>query len=423
MRNKATLKLLMHILILLVLLGGTVYSTPVQSEENTANLPSDKNPDIKAASAILMDTERGQVLYKKDSNTKLHISSVCKLMTVLLAVETGDLSPSVTISADSVDAEGSALGLQAGMKYVLNELLYGIMLTSGNDAAEAVAEYIGGDVDNFVVKMNETAAKLNMTNTHFTNPTGLFSQEQYTTAYDVSLLIKYAITKPAFNEIFSAQARPWEYENGDVKILTSQNKLFWSYDGIEGGKTGYIKKEQQTLAATAVRGNMNLICVILDAPENDLFDNATTLLDYGFINFRKSILAHKGDPLKSITVEGKNINLISQEDVSYIHPTGESYIKKFRADIDLQAPFKKSTLAGMAEYILNDGTQISINLYPETEIVSPVGFFLSAKNKILENKNILYLVLFLLFIEVIIIIVNIIKLFRKAASKLFSDKK
>lgn len=371
-------------------------------------------PEISAPSAILVEAESGQILYSKDSLQPLHISSACKLMTVLAAIENAELSSNVTVSTDSAGTEGSALNLDVGAKYPLEDLLYAIMLTSANDAAKTVAEHVSaGDISKFVDLMNSTAAKLDMTDTHFTNPTGLLEDNQFTTARDISLLIRYAINNSTFNRIFSTKVRPWYGSGNDAEILTSSNELFWSYDGIEGGKIGYNKKEQQTIISTATRMNMKLICVILDSPGTTMYTDATTLFNYGFQNFRKSTLVHKGEVLKTTELDGNEINLVSQSDITYIHPLGENYISEFNATADLKPPLKKAIPAGSALYVLKDGTIINLSLYPETEIIPPDDFLTSTRKKIDENKDIFYLVLFLVALEAILVVFNIGKLFKK----------
>ena len=162
-------------------------------------------PDISAPSALLMEAETGQILYEKNTGIPLHISAANKLMTVLVAVENGNLSSNVTVSSESVITEGSTLNLVVGEKYLLNDLLHAVMLTSANDAAIAVAEHISsGDIGKFVDLMNKTAEKLGMDNTHFTNPTGLYDENQYTTASDIAKLVRYASGNPQFSIIFNA---------------------------------------------------------------------------------------------------------------------------------------------------------------------------------------------------------------------------
>lgn len=399
---------------------------PGQNQQISADMQNDQAegigaasyvpvPEISAPSAILIEAESGQVLFSKNSLDKLHISAACKLMTMLTAVENADLSSYVTVSTDSARVEGFALNLEAGKKYQLEELLYAIMLISANDAAKAVAEHVSaGDISKFVDKMNTTAANLNMTNTHFINPTGLLEENQYTNAYDISLLLKYAISNPTFNRIFTTRVRPWYGLGDDAEILTSSNELFWSYNDIEGGKTGFNDRDKQTIISTAIRSNMRLICIILDSPEADMYTDAIKLFDYGFQNFRKSILVQKGEVLKTAELNGKQINLISQNDISYIHPIGENYISEFNAIAsELKQPLKKAIPAGSAQFTLKDGTIINVTLYPETEVIPPDDFITATRKKIIENKDIFYVVFILLIIEALLLLFNIGKLLKK----------
>jgi D-alanyl-D-alanine carboxypeptidase (penicillin-binding protein 5/6) len=371
-------------------------------------------PEITSPSAILVEAETGQILYEKESRTPLHISAACKIMTALVAIENADLSSNVTASADSVGSEGSGLNLEIGAKYRLLDLLYATMLTSANDAAIAIAEHVSsGKIDKFVDKMNETAAELGMKNTRFFNPTGLLDARQYTTAEDLALLIKYAIKNPTFNELFSARSRPWYGTGNRPEILTSSNQLFWSYEGIEGGKAGYNNKDQQTIVATALRTNVKLICVVLNAPEKTMYTDAATLFDYGFNNFWKSTLVSKGELLKTADLDGKPIRLVSQSDIMYMHPIGESYIKEFTSTAELTMPLKTTIPAGTATYILNDGTEVNVSLYPETDIVPPDDTRTMIKKDIQENKDIFLLIAILLAIEAILLLFNFGKLFGK----------
>jgi D-alanyl-D-alanine carboxypeptidase (penicillin-binding protein 5/6) len=371
-------------------------------------------PEISAPSAILIEADTGQILYHKNKDSKLHISVACKLMTALIAIENADMYSNVTVSSDTVIMEGSSLNLEIGAKYPLIELLYAAMLTSANDAAIAIAEHVSsGNIDKFIDKMNETAENLQMNNTYFANPTGLFDQKQYTTAADVATLIKYAIKNPTFNNLFSSRSRPWYGTGNDAKILTNSNRLFWSYDGVEGGKIGYNEKDKQTIVCTASRTNMKLICVVLDAPEETMYTDATTLFNYGFENFWKSTLVKKGDVLKIAEMDGKPIRLISQSDIMYVHPIGEDYIKEFTAEASLTMPLKTTIPAGSAKYILEDSTEIDISLYPETEIVPPDDTLTIIRKKIIENRDIFVLVIILAAIEAILLLFNLGRLLGK----------
>jgi D-alanyl-D-alanine carboxypeptidase/D-alanyl-D-alanine carboxypeptidase (penicillin-binding protein 5/6) len=378
-----------------------------------SNVPA---PVISAPSALLMEAETGQVLYEKKPETPLHISAANKLMAVLVAVENGNLSSFVTVSSDSVVTEGATLNLVVGEKYLLSDLLYSIMLVSANDATTAVAEHISsGDTEKFVELMNQTAEKLGMTNTYFVNPTGLYDERQYTTAKDIALLVRYAIANQQFNTIFSAKIKTW-YGKNDARLLTSPINLFWAYDGILGGKTGYNVKEKQSLICTASRTNMKLISVVLDTPEDAMMPDTTALLDYGFGNFWKSTLVSKNEIIKTVEHEGHEVRLISLSDILYVHPIGESYIKEFEFSADLKPPLKKTTPAGSATYILNDGTEIRIGLYPESEIVPVEDIKTRIQKRILENKDIFLIVAVLVAIEALLLVANVGKLIAKLIS-------
>lgn len=378
-----------------------------------SNVPA---PVISAPSALLMEAETGQVLYEKKPETPLHISAANKLMAVLVAVENGNLSSFVTVSSDSVVTEGATLNLVVGEKYLLSDLLYSIMLVSANDATTAVAEHISsGDTEKFVELMNQTAEKLGMTNTYFVNPTGLYDERQYTTAKDIALLVRYAIANQQFNTIFSTKIKTW-YGKNDARLLTSPINLFWAYDGILGGKTGYNIKEKQSLICTASRTNMKLISVVLDTPEDAMMPDTTALLDYGFGNFWKSTLVSKNEIIKTVEHEGHEVRLISLSDIMYVHPIGESYIKEFEFSVDLKPPLKKTTPAGSATYILNDGTEIRIGLYPESEIVPVEDIKTRIQKRILENKDIFLIVAVLVAIEALLLVANVGKLIAKLIS-------
>lgn len=373
-------------------------------------------PEISAPSAMLMEAETGQILYEKNIEAPLHISAANKLMTVLVAVENSNLTSYVTVSSDSVNTEGSTLNLIVGEKYLLNDLLHAVMLTSANDAATAVAEHVSsGDITKFVDLMNKTAEKLGMTNTHFTNPTGLYDENQYTTARDIALLVRYATANPQFNSVFSSKVWLWS-DKVKSRLLTSSNTLFWAYEGILGGKTGFNDREKQTVICTASRTNMKLISVVLDAPEKMMYPDTEVLLDYGFDNFWKNTLVSKNEVIKTVEFEGHEVRLISLNDISYVHPIGESYIKEFESTADLKPPLKKTVPAGTATYILNDGTEVRINLYPESEIVPVEDLKTRIQKRILENKDIFLIVAILVAIEVLLLVANVGKLIARFIS-------
>ncbi|HHV29461.1 MAG TPA: D-alanyl-D-alanine carboxypeptidase [Clostridium sp.] len=377
-------------------------------------------PEIMAPSAILTEVQRGQILYAKNPNEKLHVSSANKIMTGLIALEKmqNQLDTKVTVSKKAVSVEGSVLNLEVGGKYPIEDLIYSVLLGSANDSANVLAEHIGGDEKGFVELMNKKARELEMEDTYFTNPTGLYDEEQYTTAYDLAILIRYAISKSnIFDEIFSTKARPWV---DGTQILINSNELFWSYDGVDGGKTGYNEKHRQTAITTATRNGQRMICIVLDSPEESLYDDSVKLLDYGFLNYRTGILVSLGQPLKKVSVGDKSIDLVSIRDYYYTYPAGENYIKdiEFKVAENLTPPVLKSDVLGIAKYILEDGTIIEVSLHPAVDVYSSVGWFESLLNQVKEYRDIAILLCILLVVEIIIILNHIVKLIKRLFFKI-----
>ncbi|WP_010248453.1 D-alanyl-D-alanine carboxypeptidase family protein [Acetivibrio cellulolyticus] len=383
-------------------------------------------PEIKGVSAILVESKRGQVLFEKESKSRLHISSANKMMTALLALEKvgSKIDTPVTISKNAAAAQGSILNLEVGGKYSIQDLVYTVILTSANDSATALAEYVGGDFQSFVNIMNDKARELKMTDTNFTNPTGLYDEAQYTTAYDLAVLTRFALSNPYFEHMFSSQAKLWTNQ-GKVEVITNSNNLFWSYNGIDGGKTGYNEVERQTAITTATRDNLRVISIVLDSPEKSVYDDSTKLLDYGFNNYKTGVLVKKDQTLKSISVGDKPIDLISPIDVYYTFPIGEDYIKaidlKLKEGIEL--PVLKTEVAGTMKYILKDNTEIGIDLYPAANVYSSVDMFSSMVKYMIEYRDITILLFILVGIEVILVLVKIFKGLKNALTKVLSRSK
>ena len=381
-----------------------------------------KVPEIKAVSAILVESKRGQILFDKDSKTKLHISSTNKMMTALLALEKANLKTGeqVTISKNAAAAEGSKLNLEVGGKYSVEDLVYTVLLTSANDSAIALAEYVGGDLRSFVNIMNDKASEIKMADTHFTNPTGLYDEAQYTTAFDLALLTRFALSNPYFERIFSSQARLWTNQ-GKVDVITNSNNLFWSYNGIDGGKTGYNEVERQSAITTATRDNMRVISIVLDSPEASVYDDSVKLLDYGFNNYKTGILVKKDMTLQTISVANNSIDLISPIDVYYTFPVGEDNIKAidFKVREGIELPVLKTDVVGKMKYILMDDTEIGVDLYPAVNMYSSVDMFSSFVKYMVEYKDITILLITLVGIEICLVLFKILNLVKKILTKMF----
>lgn len=237
--------------------------------------------NLSAQSAVLIDASNGKILYEKNAYQRLPMASTTKIMTALIACESKKMNKKVTISPVAAGTEGSSLWLKIGEKQTLEDLTYGLMLKSGNDAAVAIAEFLAGSVDAFSLLMNKRAKEIGAKNTSFKNPNGLFAEGHYTTAYDLALITRVAMKNKKFKKIVSTKTKtiPNEGESWD-RALTNHNKMLWRYEGCNGVKTGYVKASGRCLVTSAKRGKISLICVTLNAP-ND-WDDHTKLLDYGF---------------------------------------------------------------------------------------------------------------------------------------------
>lgn len=253
-------------------------------------------PDLSlsASGAILMEQESGRVLYDQNSDTPARIASITKIMTAILAIESGKLEETVTVSRTAVMTEGSSIYLKNGEKMKLEDLLYGLMLRSGNDAANAIAEHVGGSVEGFVFLMNQKAQEIGMRHTVFSNPTGLDDHENhYSTPYDMALLTRYAMSNDTFKKISGTKGYTVEREEGKVRWKNKNRLLTEKYQYTTGGKTGYTKKAGRTLVTTASKNGMDLIAVTLNAPDD--WNDHITMYDYGFEHFQIKQLLAKGE--------------------------------------------------------------------------------------------------------------------------------
>lgn len=238
-------------------------------------------PIISAKGAILIDRKDGSAIYEKDADKRLYPASTTKIMTALVALEIleeidGDLQSTLRIPKEAVGIEGSSINLKVDEVMTVEELLYGVMLQSGNDGATALAICLGGNLANFVERMNQKAATLGCKSTHFTNPTGLFDQNHYTTARDLARISLEAMKNEKFRNIVGAKS--WQSDNG--RQFVNKNKTISEYEGATGIKIGYTKKSGRTLVASAKKGEGELIAVLLNDP--NWFQDAYAMLDYGF---------------------------------------------------------------------------------------------------------------------------------------------
>lgn len=323
-----------------------------------------------AKAAIVINGDTGEVIYAHNETEKLPMASTTKIMTALLLCEKGDLSREITVTAEMLRVEGSSMGLLAGDKVTLHDLLYGMMLASGNDAANVTAYTLGGTVDGFVKMMNQKAAELGLENTHFETPSGLDGESHYTTAYDLAKLTMYAMSNEEFAKAAGSRSATLNYGNPPYKrTLTNHNKLLASFDGAVGVKTGYTKKSGRCLVSAARRDGKFVIAVTLCDP-NDWADHKS-LLEYGLnavtltevtpdmSDAEVPVIGGEQSSI-TVTVPSATFSVLDDEEIScYVN------LPQF-----VYAPVVSGEVIGTAVYKKGDEVIKRINLVAESQIAA-----------------------------------------------------
>lgn len=315
-------------------------------------------PAVPGRAAVLMDGLTGRVLYEKNGDEALPMASTTKILTALVALTEGDLAEEVVVPPEAQGVEGSSVWLSAGEVHTLEDLLYALMLRSGNDAATAIAVHIGGDVPGFARLMNAYAQRLGARSSNFVNPHGLHHDQHYTTAKDLGRLAYHGMLNPDFVRIVSAKHHtiPWEGHDWD-RAMKNKNKLLWTLEGGNGIKTGYTKKAGRCLVGAANRGDLQLISVVLNC--GPMFETATDLLEYGFRNYTRTELVQRGDTLLMVPVDGARIAevpLAAQRSSAAALAAGETArIRKVLKQTEaLKAPIAQGTVLGSVSFYLDE---------------------------------------------------------------------
>ena len=302
-----------------------------------------------AAAAILVDVDSGRVLYEQNADARMLIASTTKIMTALVAIQEGDLSDVVTVKREATLTEGSSMYLKEGEQLTLETLLYGLMLCSGNDAAVAIADHVGGSQKGFVKLMNETAKELGMESSSFANPNGLDAEDHYSTARDMAKLACAAVRNETLLRIVSTQS-----VTIGGRTMTNHNKLLRYVDGCLGLKTGYTRAAGRTLVSCAERNGQRLVAVTLQ-DGNDWADHQA-LYDYGFSAYPAHRAAMLGKMLYRASVKDglrASVPLVAAESFSWPLAEGESLDMTVELDTPLTAPITAGRRAGEAVFTLN----------------------------------------------------------------------
>ena len=314
-----------------------------------------------ASSAILMDMDSHRILYAYNINDQRSVASISKIMTALIAVESGKLDKKVTIGSEIDKSYGSGIYIKQGEVMTLRDLLYGLMLRSGNDASYSIATFVSGDTDKFVDKMNKKANELNLKNTVFNNPNGLDEEKgNYSTAYDMAIITSEAMNNKDFREIVKTK----KYNlttNKNTYIWYNKNKLLKMYKYATGGKTGFTKKARRTLVNTASKDGMNLVVVTLN--DGNDFKDHQNLFEYGFNNYKKYNILKKGyiNILNEKYYDGYDFYIKNNFSYPMTTDEKESIIIKF--NLDKVRKIKNNIKVGVAKIYMGQILIYEENIY------------------------------------------------------------
>jgi len=276
--------------------------------------------ELSAVSAILIEAETGTVIYEKNADAQRAMASTTKIMTAILTIEAGDLDTEFVADSYAIRVEGTSMGLQEGDRVSRRDLLYGILLPSGNDAANAAAVSVGGSIGGFVDMMNEKAEELGLSSTHFVTPSGLDANGHYTTARDLARLTAYAMENDTFREIVCCTSAQVEYGNPPyLRTLYNSNKMLTRYEGAIGVKTGFTDNARRCLVSAAERDGVTLIAVTLNA--GDDWNDHTKMLDYGFTQVKSFPLELSCSERVAVAGTGQSVEVYAEQDEIALLPS------------------------------------------------------------------------------------------------------
>lgn len=362
------MKKLLSFLILSLFLVECASSIKVYAKE--------KPPSVSADSAVLLDATTGQILYSKNQDSAYPPASTTKIMTALLVLENCKLDDYVTVGATPPKIEGTRIGLIQGEKIRVIDLLYGMLLASGNDCAEALAEYVGdGSIKKFADKMNKRARELGASHTNFVNPSGLFDENHKTSSKDLALIMKKLSENPEYSRIATkvSYTIPKTNKSKETRTVWNENKLIqkqskYYYEGSLGGKTGYTIQSFHSYVTSASRGGHKFVVALVHDKKKTFFPDAVSLLNYGFNNFKLEKLYSKNQIVTTYKSGDLSVPLIAQSDFYYtkdIKDNSKPTIKLKHLNL-AEKSFKKGETIEQATISLNGKVVGKLNLLSKT---------------------------------------------------------
>ena len=367
-------KILILFFINLLLLSNTIYVFGATNDSNEPNLIS--------RAAILIDNKSDKILYSKNMNEKMFPASTTKIVTAIIVLEHCSLNETVTASYDAISSIPNGYvtaNIDGGEELTVEELLELLLVHSANDAANVLAEYVGGSIDSFVSMMNTKVNELGLNNTHFTNTYGLQNENHYTSAYDLSIIMKYCLKNDTFRKIAgSASCSIPATNKSEARSYSSTNELIIPdnsnyYSFVTVGKTGFTTEAGECLVSCAYKNNMELICVVLGGSTvNNIstrFSESKTLYEYGFDNFSIKNISNTGDIITEVdvnnaTYDTKSLNLAFSSSINVLVNNSDkntNYTPEIKLNSDISAPITQGDILGKATYSI-DGIQYESDL-------------------------------------------------------------
>ena len=368
--------------------NGKIEEKTIDKENSSLN-NGGINLAANAKSAIIIEASTGKIIYEKNANERLAMASMTKMMTLLLImenIENGNLKfdEMVTTSANAAGMGGSQIFLQVGEQMSVDDLLKGICIASGNDAAVAMAERIGGTEENFIKMMNDKVIELGLKNTNFTNSYGFDADEHYSSAYDMAMIAKELVKHTKILEYSGTYEDYLRKDTNNSFWLVNTNKLVRYYSGVDGLKTGYTGKAMYCLTATAKKNNMRLITVVMGEPNSSIRSSETSsMLDYGFNTYQVDTILSSNTILDEVKVDLGNeetVGVVAKEDVTVLNnKTGAKRNVEYKVNLkDIKAPIKLGDKIG------------SVDVYEDNKVIMSVDLTVN-KNVDKANLFVVYL--------------------------------
>lgn len=327
-----------------------------------------------ATSSILMDMDSGRIIYENNSHEVRSVASISKIMTAILAIESKKLDKTVKVSDVALEAYGSGIYIKPGEKLTLQDLVYGLMLRSGNDAALMIAEYVSGSVPKFVKKMNQKAQEIGMKQTTFHNPSGLDEDDEvgnFSTAYDMAILTSYAMKNKTYQKIVGTKKYTLK-TNKNTYVWYNKNKLLTNYENTTGGKTGFTKKARRTLVSTASKDQLNFVVVTLN--DGNDFQDHENLHEYGFTYYKKYRLLKKGTVKIEDEKYYKNETLYIKNDIDYPLREDEKQSIRLSFQLNKKKQLKDGGKVGEVHVKVGDETVLKEPIYVKKAKSKKKGF-------------------------------------------------